>query len=59
MQSSFLNLDNEQRAFIATNFYNLDEGLRDYLSLKGLVSSHKNSDSFSVIHPREVLETTV
>ena len=37
MNCSFLNLDDEQRAFIATNFYQLDEGVNEYLVFQGLV----------------------
>jgi len=36
MSCSFLNLDDEQRAFIATNFYQLDEGLTEYLVFRNL-----------------------
>jgi len=37
MSCSFLNLDDEQRAFVATNFYQLDDGVNEYLIFNGLV----------------------
>jgi len=51
MNCSFLNLDDEQRAFIATNFYQLDDGVNEYLVFHGLVADQsaqrddKNSQS--------------
>ena len=35
MACSFLSLDDEQRSFIATNFYQLEEGLTEYLVFAG------------------------
>ena len=66
MDGSFLNVDDEQRSFLATNFHQLDEGLEEYLvfeeliedkSRAGATSDDKGrSEPFLVARPREILQ---
>jgi hypothetical protein len=37
MDCSFFNLDDEQRSFIATNFYQTQESMTEYLIFSGLI----------------------
>ena len=39
---------------MGSNFHSLDEGLRDYLIFKGLISERANSDT--VVRPNEILQ---
>lgn len=72
MSSSFFNLDDEQRAFIATNFYQLEETLNDYLLIEGLVpedtkpggktapeGSKTVQKTIHITRPREILQATI
>lgn len=47
-------MSDEERAFLGSNFHSLDEGLRDYLIFKGLISERANSDT--VVRPNEILQ---
>lgn len=38
MQSAFFNMDDDQRAFISSNYQQLDDTVNSYLILQGLIS---------------------
>jgi hypothetical protein len=67
MSESFLNLDDEQRTFLATNFQQLEEGVTEYLVLQGLVpdpsaSGARGEDGKARIHisrPVDILRARV
>ena len=45
MKAAFLNMDDEQRSFISSNFQQLEEGVKEYLVLQGLVPDSNASRS--------------
>ena len=71
MACSFLSLDDEQRSFIATNFYQLEEGLTEYLVFAGHIpdpaaqkaaAKAGGAGSGGAVHiarPKEILEAQV
>ena len=71
MACSFLNLDDEQRSFIATNFYQLEEGLTEYLVFAGHIpdpaaqkaaAKAGGASAGGTVHiarPKEILEAQV
>ena len=59
MRSSFLNMDDEQRSFIATNFYQLEEGAREYLVFKELIPPPNAKESTIIKRPKEILQAKV
>ena len=67
MSESFLNLDDEQRTFLASNFQQLEEGVTEYLVLQGLVpdpnaARARNEGGKPTIHisrPGDILKARV
>ena len=61
LNPSFFNMDDKQRSFIATNFYNIDEDLRDYLILQEVLPDpnakpgNEKEGQIFIIHPKDVL----
>jgi len=68
MGSSFFNLDDEQRAFVATNFYQWEEGLTEYLVFAGHIQDpaaqkaaakagkEGSGGAVHIARPKEILE---
>lgn len=57
LRGSFFNLSDKERAFLASNFYQLDDGLKEYLLHKQLIPGPKQLDV--VERPKEVLAATI
>ena len=57
LHSSFFNMSDTERAFMASNFYTLDEGLREYLIFNSLIPKRPSADA--VIRPRDVLKASI
>jgi hypothetical protein len=62
MYSSFLNMDDEQRSFISSNFQQLEDGVNDYLILLGLISdpNRKSVDpakeKILILRPKDIMQ---
>jgi hypothetical protein len=66
MRSSLLNVDDEQRAFIGSNFLQLEEGVTEYLQLQGIIpnpnakpAADGSAPVAQIVRPAEVLKGTV